>query len=92
MADIRQLRKKIDAVDEQILRALGERTKICREIGSTKQSQAIPIRDMMRENQVYRHVREKAAQFALDPNQVEAVYREIVNMCSAVQKSKENRE
>ena len=89
MADIRQLRKRIDTMDEQILHALGERAKICREIGLAKKNQAIPIRDVMRESQVYRHVREKAAQFTLDPDQVEAVYREIVNMCSSVQESKE---
>jgi chorismate mutase len=45
----------------------------------------LAIRDLARENEVYKRIKEKSAQFGLDLGQVEAVYREIVNMCSAVQ-------
>jgi chorismate mutase len=82
---IQQLRKRVDEVDEQILNALSERAKICRAIGLVKKKQGMQIRDVSRENELYKHVKEKAVQFHLDPIQVEAVYREIVNMCSAVQ-------
>ena len=85
MVDIQQLRKRVDEVDEQILNALSERAKICRAIGLAKKKQGMQIRDAPRENELYKHVKEKAVQFHLDPLQVEAVYREIVNMCSAVQ-------
>lgn len=85
MVDIQQLRKRVDEVDEQILNALSERAKICRAIGLVKKKQGMQIRDASRENELYKHVKEKAVQFHLDPIQVEAVYREIVNMCSAVQ-------
>ncbi|MGD0406699.1 MAG: chorismate mutase [Candidatus Bathyarchaeia archaeon] len=86
MVDIQELRKRVDEVDEQILNALSERAKICRAIGLAKKKQGMQIRDAPRENELYKRVKEKAAQFHLDPLQVEAVYREIVNMCSAVQK------
>jgi chorismate mutase len=86
MDDIQQLRKRVDEVDEQILNALSERAKICRSIGLIKKKQGLGIRDASRENELYQHVKEKAVEFHLDPLQVEAVYREIVNMCSAVQK------
>ncbi len=85
MEDIEQMRKRIDEVDEQILSFLGERAKICRTIGETKKANGKPVKDADRENQVYKCVREKAREFGLDPAQVEAVYREIVNMCSSVQ-------
>ncbi|MCJ7794102.1 chorismate mutase [Candidatus Bathyarchaeota archaeon] len=85
MVDIQELRKRVDEVDEQILNALSERAKICRAIGLVKKKQGMQIRDASRENELYKHVKEKAVQFHLDPLQVEAVYREIVNMCSAVQ-------
>jgi chorismate mutase len=85
MVDIQELRKRVDEVDEQILNALSERAKICRAIGLVKKKQGMQIRDVSRENELYKHVKEKAVQFHLDPLQVEAVYREIVNMCSAVQ-------
>jgi chorismate mutase len=45
----------------------------------------MPVRDVSRENEVYNSVKEKSVEFGLDPLQVEAVFREIVNMCSAVQ-------
>ncbi|MGA3290476.1 MAG: chorismate mutase [Candidatus Bathyarchaeia archaeon] len=83
--EIQQLRKKVDQVDEQILNALSERAKLCRAIGLIKKKKDLQIRDTARETEVYKSVKEKAVQFHLDPLQVEAVYREIVNMCSAVQ-------
>ncbi|MGD0645129.1 MAG: chorismate mutase [Candidatus Bathyarchaeia archaeon] len=86
MDDIQQLRKRVDEVDEQILNALNERAKICITIGLVKKKKKMQIRDASRENELYKRVKEKAVQFHLDPLQVEAVYREIVNMCSAVQK------
>ena len=85
MDDLKQLRRKIDEVDEQILGFLGERAKICEAIGSAKKAQGLPVKDADREEEVYRRVRVKAAKLALNPVLVEAVYREIVNMCSSVQ-------
>jgi chorismate mutase len=85
MDEIRQLRKKVDEVDEQILQALGERVNICRAIGSFKKRNGLQVRDASRENQVLKFVKKKAVEFHLDPVQIEAVFREIVNMCSAVQ-------
>jgi chorismate mutase len=86
MDEIQQLRKKVDVIDDQILNALCERVKICKAIGDTKKKQCKSIRDVSRENEVYKRIKEKSTQFGLDSGQVAAVYREIVNMCSAVQK------
>jgi chorismate mutase len=92
MEDIQKLRKKIDELDEQILRLLGGRSEICRSIGLLKKEQGIPITDEYRENQVYTNIRAKAADFGLDADQVEAIFRQIVNMCSSVQELKERSE
>jgi len=86
--EIKQLRKKIDEVDEQILQSLSERAEICRSIGLVKEKHGLPIQDFPRENDVYAHIREKAAELDLDPYHMEAIYRQIVNMCSSVQGSK----
>ena len=88
-ADLNQLRKKVDAVDEQIIQALSERVKICKAIGAAKNEQKMPVKDADREKEVYQLARKRAVELALDPDQAEAVYREIVNMCSVVQKVKE---
>ncbi|MCJ7559776.1 chorismate mutase [Candidatus Bathyarchaeota archaeon] len=89
MDDVKQLRKRIDEVDEQILHSLSKRTELCKSIGLAKKKQGIPIKDLPRENDVYTHIKEKAADLGLDPAQVETIYRQIVNMCSAVQDLKE---
>ena len=76
---------KIDNVDEQILQLLVKRVKICEEIGATKKAKGLPIKDASREAEIFKRISEKASKLKLDPDQVEAVYREIVNMCSSVQ-------
>ena len=85
MDKLEQYRKQVDRVDELILKALAERAKICVAIGEVKKKRGVAIRDVSRENDVYKSVKIKSVEFGLDPLQVEAVYREIVNMCSAVQ-------
>jgi len=90
--DIKKLRKKIDEIDEHILRLLGERSEICRSIGLLKRENGIPITDPARETEIYTNIRGKAPDFALDADQVEAIYRQIVNMCSNVQELKEKSE
>lgn len=85
MEDVKKLRKKIDEVDEQILLSLGDRTKICRLIGLLKKKQGLPVRDYQRENDLYVNVTKKAVKLGLDPTRVEAIYRQIIEMCAAVQ-------
>ncbi|MDD1682944.1 MAG: chorismate mutase [Methanoregula sp.] len=85
MQDIKQLRKRVDEVDQQILLALSKRAQICRDIGAAKKEQRLPVKDPLRESEVFKHVKQKAEELALNPLKVEAVYREIVNMCSNVQ-------
>ena len=92
MDDIKQLRKRIDEVDEQILLSLSRRTELCKSIGSVKKKQGIPIKDAPRENDVYTHIKKKAADLGLDPAQVEAIYRQIVKMCTSVQDLEEKSE
>ena len=85
MVEILKLRQRIDEIDDQILMALCVRVKVCEAIGAAKKKQGKPVRDVKRENEVYKRIREKCTEFGLNSGQVEAVYREIVNMCSAVQ-------
>jgi chorismate mutase len=85
MAEIAELRKRIDDIDDLILQSLVERVKVCKAIGLAKRKQGLAVKDSSREKEIFRRLMEKSAAAALDPVLVEAVYREIVNMCSAVQ-------
>ena len=85
MDKIPKLRKKVDEIDDQILKTLCKRVKVCKAIGDAKKKQGMPIRDLSRESEVFKRLKEKSVQIGLNAGQVEAIYREIVNMCSAVQ-------
>lgn len=85
MERISPLRKRIDEIDEQILRSLKERVEVCETIGAIKREHKIPVTDASRESELNKHLRERAASLALSPSHIEAVYREIVVMCKYVQ-------
>ena len=85
MDELQLFRKRIDEIDDQILLALCERVKICKVIGAAKKRYGTPIKDLSREKEVYNRIKEQSAQLGFNAGQVEAVYREIVNMCSTVQ-------
>ena len=85
MDELAELREKVDATDDQILRTIAQRVKICRAIGELKKQQGKPVQDLNREVQVFKRARERAELFKLDPDKIERLYREIVNMFSAVQ-------
>ena len=80
MERILPLRRKIDEIDEQILRFLKERMEVCKIIGATKREHGIPVRDIRRENEHYAHVMRRASELGLDPKEVKAVYQEIIAM------------
>jgi chorismate mutase len=84
--EIPALRRQIDVVDEQILHLISERVKLCKAIGAAKKEKGLSIKDSIRENRVYGHVKEKAAEMGLDPIKVEVIYREIIAMCTNAQK------
>jgi chorismate mutase len=86
LEDIQTLRKRVDEIDNQILKALSDRVVVCRKIGEYKKQYNLPIRDQFREKEVYDKVRDRAVEFKLEPLQIEVLYREIVNICSDIQK------
>jgi chorismate mutase len=87
MEKISVLRKKIDEIDETIIRFLKERTEVCKQIGVIKRKHRIPLRNSQRENEVYHNVSTKASKSGLNPRAVEAIYRQIVNMSLHIQET-----
>lgn len=85
MDNLKELRKEIDELDKHILGFLAHRIKVCAAIGSAKKAQGLPVKDVAREETVYKKIREQASKLGLDSDGVDAVYREIVNMCRSVQ-------
>ena len=79
------LRNKIDEIDEKIVLLLKDRIELCKQIGAVKRENGIAIRDLQREDQVYLNVMGKALEFGLDPQKVEAIFRQIIALSVLVQ-------
>jgi chorismate mutase len=56
---IEELRREIDAIDDQILALLNERAKLVLKMGSLKKEKDIPIYDPGRENSILARVQGK---------------------------------
>lgn len=85
-----QLRKQIDAIDEKIVRLLGERAACALRIGEEKRRRGIPVLDPGRESQVLSRVGSLDGS-PLDSQQVQNIYETIMAECSRVQEPGEGR-
>ncbi len=86
--DLPEIRKKIDAVDEQIIRLLNERADLVHEVGVVKKAQGQPIYAPEREEQVLRALAAKSREMnsRLPEKSIRAIYREIMSAALALEK------
>ena len=86
--DLPEIRRKIDAVDEQIIRLLNERADLVHEVGVIKKAQGQPIYAPEREEQVLRALAAKAVEMKsrLPEKCIRAIYREIMSAALALEK------
>ena len=85
--DLTDLRDRIDAVDQQIIKLLAERLRIVEEVAMAKLEAASPFRDREREERLLLRLREHATSAGLDAHQVERLYRVVMDMSVAHQEA-----
>jgi chorismate mutase len=85
LKNIVTLRKKIDALDAKIVFLLKERMDLCKSIGAIKMRNGLAVKDQRREDEVYLHVMAKALEVGLNPQKVEAVFKNIISLGVFVQ-------
>jgi chorismate mutase len=85
--EITSLRKRIDAIDEQIMILLSKRINISKEIGKTKKRLHKPILDTNREKIIYNRIEEYTKELSISPEDCMNIYKEIIKMCKNAQKS-----
>lgn len=78
-------RRKIDAIDEEMVRLLGERLEVARQIGEEKEREGLPVLDAARERRVFDKVRALGARMGVDEDEVERIYERIVEAAKGVQ-------
>ena len=79
------LRKKIDAIDENFVLLLKDRMELCKSIGAVKGENRLVVKDYQREDEVYLHIMGKALELGLDPQKVEAIFKQIIALGVSVQ-------
>lgn len=85
MEDFSGVRKKIDAIDSQIVSLLRERARLAQEVGRLKDDQGRPFYTPERERQIY----DALAQTDLSPlrhEQVVAIFREVISAARAAER------
>lgn len=84
-ADICELRKRIDALDEKILELINQRAELAIQAGRLKESDDRPYYTPEREVQIYRRLQE-ISDGPLSPSQIRAVFREIISAARSLEK------
>ncbi|MEO6815068.1 MAG: chorismate mutase, partial [Edaphobacter sp.] len=77
--DISDWRKKIDELDEQIVRLISQRAEAAKAIGELKKTAALPVYEPQREQNVFDHVR-TANPGPLADAEIQHVYERIIDV------------
>jgi len=77
MEHIKELRKKIDEIDREIVKLIEERVRIAKEIGEIKRMNGMEIEDTEREAEILDNV----SSSILDREFTEYVFRKIIEYC-----------
>ena len=85
MENIVTLRKKIEKKKKKIVLLLKERMDLCKNIGTVKAKNGLSVKDHRREDEVYLHVMAKALESGLDPQKIEAIFKNIIALSVLVQ-------
>ena len=76
-------RKRIDELDDQILKLLDERANVVSDVARSKRAANLPTYDPERERQVLERLAARAGRFPADA--IRAVYREVMSASLALQ-------
>jgi len=85
MDEINKLREEINEFDEKILDLLNKRGEIAKKIGELKSKKKIEITQPVREKEIIERLKNLTT--ILEPNSIEAIWKEIIGACKAIQGS-----
>jgi chorismate mutase len=83
--EISDWRRKIDDIDEQIVRLISERAAAAQAIGELKQKGNLPIYEPRREQEVFEHVRSKN-NGPLTDIEMQDIFERIIDVMRGVQR------
>jgi monofunctional chorismate mutase len=83
--ELDEIRKKLDTIDENIVRLIAERLSYAPKIAAYKQKNNMPIYDKNREDQITRSKRLLAEELGADPKLIEKVFAAIMETSRNIQ-------
>ena len=83
--EIADWRKRIDELDEQIVRLISQRAEAAKAIGDLKHAAQLPVYEPGREQAVFEHVR-AVNQGPLDDAEIQHVYERIIDVMRTLQR------
>lgn len=86
--EISDWRKKIDELDEQIVRLINQRAEAAQAIGRLKHKSSLPVYEPQRENSVFEHVR-SVNPGPLSNTEIVDVYERIIDVMRALQRNRD---
>ena len=86
--EISDWRRKIDELDEQIVRLISLRAEAALAIGELKKKSAMPVYEPGREQEVFDHVR-RANPGPLSDAEMKDIYERIIDVMRGVQRNRE---
>ncbi len=80
-AKLADLRTRIDAVDETILRLVAERADLVKDVQILKRENGLPVRNRKREEEIFERVRRIAFRQGLAGDYAVAIIRQCIASC-----------
>lgn len=82
---LEELRKKIDSVDDDIVRLIAWRVKLAEQVGKEKKKQGQQIEDRQREERILEHIKKVAGTEGINQTDIEGIYRQIFTIAKSIQ-------
>ncbi len=77
-AELNELRKKIDVIDDQLISSISQRLKLAEELADLKKKLKLAAKDEAREREVITQTRERSKKVGLDPDFAESLMRFVI--------------
>lgn len=91
-SELDALRKRIGAVDRELIDLIAERLRLAQKIGAVKERLGLPVMDPAREAEVVRRAAAGAREQGVDPELVRNVLWQIIDQARGVQESEVRRD
>ena len=81
-----EIRKKIDEIDNKILKLIAERNSLARDVAEVKNQLGIPIDDPEREKYIYDRIRKLCKEHNVDENIGKTIFEILIEHNKALQR------